>query len=182
MVPLGELQEYHDNFKEISDNGKKEICKRLCVTTGQVIDIVPSDSDNSHRMTIDDESLGFGSEDDEEILDSITCWVDNKYQFEFGRQSRIMVFGSTSAGLKKDLATNEFTDEFAAPSIGVQGIVVLELVEPEDIEDESGGTEDEPEVEGTVDIEAEEPSIEEEDEGEEQPESGEPVADGDDYW
>ena len=181
MVPLGELQDYHDNFKEISDDGKKEKCNRLVVTQGLVVDIAPSDSDNSHRMSIDDESLGFGDENEEGIVDSVTCWVDNRYVFEFGRQSTIMVFGTTGAMLKKDMATNELTDEFGPPSIGVQGIVVLELVEPEDLEDDEGGTVEEAEAEGTVEIE--EPNIATvNDEDEEEEEEGSDDGEGDEKW
>jgi len=79
------------------------------------------------------------------------------------------------------MATNELTDEFGPPSIGVQGIVVLELVEPEDLEDDEGGTVEEAEAEGTVEIE--EPNIATvNDEDEEEEEEGSDDGEGDEKW
>jgi len=150
-VPLGELQEYHDSFMEENADGTRQFCNRIVVTEGQVIDIIESDNDNNHRMLIDDESLGFGDDDSEDILESVNCWINPNFEFGFGKYSTVIMFGKTSASLKKDMATNEVLDEMGRPSIQVSGIIVKDLVEPEDIEDESGGTEDNHEAEGTVD-------------------------------
>lgn len=160
---LGELQMYHDSFMKEKDGKQK--CLRVVVTEGDVIDIVPSsDNANSHRMMIDDETLGFGDAEGN-ITDSVTCWIDADYKFDFGVNSRVMVFGKTSAGKKKDLQTQELTDEWASPSIAVEGIIVLEYVEPDLDDDTAGDSKDsedyEPDGEETPeeepDIEADEP-------------------------
>jgi len=170
-VPLGELQEYHDSYMEENKEGTKQFSKRLVVAVGEVIDIVLSeDGTASHRVVLDDESIGFGDEDDEDVPDSITCWIDPEEEINFGKFSKVIVFGNTSAGLKKDLVTNEFLDEFNTPSIAVNGIIVVDLVEPE-LDDEEGG--EAPENEEYEEEDTEEPATED---------SNEDTDDSNDEW
>lgn len=136
-VPLNELTEYHTSYAEENKEGTKEYNNRIVVTEGEVVDIVLSaDGQQSHRLLLDDESLGL-TDDDGEIIESITCWIDSTMNIEFGKYSRVMVFGRTSRGLKKDMDTNELTEDWNNVSITVLGILVLDLVEPElDAEDD----------------------------------------------
>jgi hypothetical protein len=134
---LNELNEYHESFASMNDDGTRSFSRRLVVTRGQAIDIILSDDpSNSHRLLLDDESLGFGAEG-EEIPDSVTCWIPNDYEFQFGKYSEIYEFGTTNRSMKKDLSSDEYLDdEWNMTSIAIQGILVIDNVEPEDVDTE----------------------------------------------
>jgi hypothetical protein len=156
---LGDLQEYHDSYMEISITGTYQNNRRLVVTEGSVIDIAFSeDGIKNHRIVIDDESLGFMEEGEDSFVESVNCWCNPNIVIDFGKYSRILIFGSTGASLKKDIATGEVLEEFNSPSITIQGIVVLDRTEP-DIEFEEGGDEND-EVESEP-ADTEEPDLNE---------------------
>lgn len=163
-VPLGDLADYHETYKVIDKkNLNKTGCNRLVITRAQVIDIVLSeDGKSNHKLVLDDESLGF-----QDVPESVTCWVSPKEQIKFGKFSEIYIFGKTSRSKRKDLSTNEYTDEWQMPSINVSGILVDELVEPE-VESETAG-ESETQVEASAEsVQVEEPDIEAQDEEKEE--------------
>lgn len=159
--PLGELEEYHDNYAKEGSDGNKTFSNQIVLTEGEVIDIVLSeDGIKSHRIVIDDESLGLGAEDSDEIPESITCWVDANTKIDFGKYSRVIIFGTTSKSKRKDMATNEYTDKWNAPTISAKSIIVIDRVDPEIENEEAAGDEnDDKLVTGDV-VEVEEPDVE----------------------
>lgn len=160
FVPIAEIEEYHDSYAEPakkpdgSPDDNKTMSKRLCMTKGQVIDIVLGEEGNNHRIVLDDESIGFSEDDYQE---SINCWFGG--EINFGKFSEIYVFGTTQKQRKKDLATGEFVEDWNLPTINVGGIIVTDLVEPEIDEEEAGDAEEESEEESEEDVEVEEPDI-----------------------
>lgn len=178
--PLGELTEYHDGYAEENDKHTKRNSNRLVVTEGDVISVdLSEDGNSSHRIAIDDESLGLADEDGN-IVDSVMIWVNPTTEINFGKDSHIIVFGKTSQGKAKDLATGEVTEEWGNVSISAMNIIVTELVEPEveegdNEEDESvEADEDGEEIsEDDVDLDADDTVEETDEEGEEGEEEGE---------
>jgi len=173
FVPLNELAQYHESYSELNDKGTKEYNNRIVVTEGEVVDITLSDGENSHKMLIDDESLGLTNEDGE-IVESVCCWIDKEIDINFGKYSHVLVFGSTSRGLKKDMDTQEVTDEWGNVTISVKGIIVTDLVEPDLSEDgEDGESDDEYEADAEDAAEVPDINAEEEAEAEDVPENSE---------
>jgi hypothetical protein len=164
---LGELNEYHDTYAEPDKNkpDEKTVSRRLVVTKGTVSSIVESEDGKSNtKIEIDDESLGF-----QENPESVVCWFPASREIPFGKLSEVYIFGDTTRTLKKDLATNELTDEWGLTSISMKGFIVIDLVEPE-VEDEEAGNDDdeveEDEEEITLDPDEEEKEDEEESDNE----------------
>jgi hypothetical protein len=132
FAPLNELAQYHDTFavegktKTGAKNPDKTVSNRVVCTRGSVIDIVPGEDGNNTRLVLDDELLG-----SLENSESVTCWLSASQKITFGKFSEIYVWGTTSRQKKKDMATNTVLDDWALPSITVNGFQIVELVEPE---------------------------------------------------
>lgn len=164
--PLGELSEFHESDMATSDDGSKEFGQKLVMTEGDVIDIQLSDDPKqSHRIYIDDESIGMGPEDSDDLLMSTLCWFPGDEPIPFGKNSRIQVFGKTSRALKKDQDTGELTDEWGDITIGASGYNIVDLVEP-DVDDENA-TEAKSKVKAKKPAKKKEPEEEQEEEQEE---------------
>ncbi len=158
---LGDLQEYHELYMQLNDKGSYQKGNQIVVTEGSVIDIVFSDDGvKNHRIVIDDESLGSMEEESDTFVESVNCWLKPVMEIDFGKYSRILIFGKTGAGFKKDRATGETLDEFNTASITVSGIVVLDRTEPDVEFEEAGNENDEVEAEESEEI-GEEPDLDE---------------------
>jgi hypothetical protein len=162
-VPLAEIEEYHDAYAEpakdksgkVDDN--KTVSRRICMTKGQVIDIVPGEDGNSSRIVLDDENIGFSEGDYQE---SVSCFYNG--EITFGKFSEIYVWGDTTKQRKKDFATDEYLEDWNLPTINIKGITIIDLVQPEIDNEEGGDVEEEiEESDESVDIN-EEDKVEEE--------------------
>lgn len=173
FVPLGELGEYHEGYAETNEKGNKRNSNRLVVTEGDVIEVTLSEDGNqSHRISIDDESLGL-SDDDGNIVDSVMLWVNPNTEIKFGKDSHIIVFGKTSQGKAKDLATGELTEEWGNVSITVMNLIVTELVEPEIEEGDEEEEETTEAEEESVELDEDDVNLDADEEKEEETESEE---------
>jgi len=137
---LGGLNDYHEAVCELNEEGNKSYTNHLVVTKGLVIDITIADEDsNSHRITIDDEeSLGFGDDDDKDIPDSITVWINKENEIDFSINAEILVFGKTSRSMEQDYTTKEYTGYWNSTTISSYGVIVTYTPEL-DIENEVAG-------------------------------------------
>jgi len=156
---LGDLEEYHSAF--VSIDGKitesRESCYRVVIVEGDVIDIVRStDDDQSDRIYLDDETLGFGEEFQEDddgqvsVKDSVACFLNDGVPIAFGKYSHILAFATTSKTLKKDESGNVLAGEWNSVGLSVKSIIVLDYVEPDELEDDEATDADGPEPSGTI--------------------------------
>jgi hypothetical protein len=118
FVEIEQLELWHDENAE--DRG------RICVTEGDVTQLMlePTQS-GSRRLIIDDISLEVGN-DDEGISRGITCWIPRHVDIDFGEESRVLVIGKTNRGRAKDDITNEWLDDYSGDiqiaAVGIHAI------------------------------------------------------------
>jgi len=112
-VNLDGLEEWH-----AKNQGKYTT---VLVAEGDVVSIDLDVSDRSHRIVIDDETLGF--EDAEGNLQwGVTCWVPKTIPLDFGPGSRILVVGQTAPTQGWDPETNEPDPNIVRMTINAWGV------------------------------------------------------------
>jgi hypothetical protein len=135
---LAELEDWHESNPTYSDDGTSTSNYDTLLVEGnvQLIDLAKEDN-NSHRLTIDDESLGLG--DGNNVPREITIWYDKHLPpIDFGVYSRVMLFCTTKRTQKKDY-DGMYTGEFGDVQLTGMAFIVLHRTEPDEIEDETAG-------------------------------------------
>ena len=116
IVLLGELEEWHGKNKDIPD--------RVCIVEGDVVDIAFDVTDRSHRLILDDESLGF-TDSKGNLQTGVTVWIP-KYLTDqikgIGEGSRVFVIGSSAAGQGWDPKTGKPDPEVVRMMMNGHGV------------------------------------------------------------
>jgi len=135
---LGELKDWHESNASMGDDGVSSNNYDVVLTEGIVQSIDEADENSfSHKITIDDaESLGLDDDD-------ITIWYDKNFSIDFSVYSRVLVFGTTKRKEKQDYATEEYTGEMGSVSLTGLGFIVIDSEEPDNVESEVAGDEEE---------------------------------------
>lgn len=114
-VNLGELNAWHD--------ANKLNPARVAIVEGDVVSVDLNVSDRSHRIVIDDETLGFEDEKGQ-INTGITVWIPKFLgtQLDFGPGSRAIVIGGTTPTQGFNYKTGKPDPETIRMSINAMGL------------------------------------------------------------